>query len=68
MITTVNLHEILSVVIGEPQDPKNVGRPWQEINFMCEDGSKFTAVIFFSKEGTPLPVTARPVEDQHETV
>jgi hypothetical protein len=68
MITTVNLHGIRAVVIGEPQDPKCIGRPWQEIDFMCEDGSKFTAVVFFSRDATPLPVTARPVEAQHETV
>ena len=68
MITTVNLHGIKSVVIGEPQDPKGIGSKWQEIYFTCEDGSKFTAVVFCSKEGMPLPVTESLVEDHHETV
>jgi hypothetical protein len=41
---------------------------WQTITFFDAFGDKESIKIFFDHEGTPLPVTAQPVEAQHETV
>jgi hypothetical protein len=68
MITTVNLHGIQSIVIDKAHDSVVTGRSWQEIHFIDAKGSEVTAVVFFAEGVTPLPVTAQPVEAQHETV
>jgi len=67
----ISVHGVKTVMIGPRIDiSPSVHRLgfWQTITFFDAFGDKESIKIFFDYEGTPLPVTAQPMEAQNETV